>query len=181
MYGFGGPHCSVHSRAREGCRSVRNYESGEAEISGHADRGRDAVIRGQSDNDERVDASLTQILLKARSDKGAVHILAVDGLGGFGGCNGLNRVAGQAWAQEATRFYGIVNDVADGPPAASPSREEPADVRFRVRIIPLAITRIEKCLLDINNNERCRWRKPGHGNLRGSFAISHSSDSHYEL
>ena len=46
------------------------------------------------DDDERVDAILTQVSFQTRSDERAVYILAVDGFGRLRSRSGLDRIAG---------------------------------------------------------------------------------------
>ena len=96
MYSIRGTHPSVQRCPRESRSRIGNYESGEPEIAGHPGRSRNAVVRREPNQDERVDSIVAQIFFKARSNKSAVHMLAIDGLCGFGSRNRLNRIPGDS-------------------------------------------------------------------------------------
>jgi len=164
--GFGGAERSVQGRPGKSGGGIGDDVGGEAEVAGHARGGGDAVVGGESHEDECVDVVVVEIVLQGGSDEGAVHVFAIDGLGGMRRRERLNRVAWRLRAEEAVWLDGIVNDMADGPARVAPCGEEASDVRFCFGIVAFAPARIEKRLLNIDEDERGGLRELVHGEWR---------------
>jgi hypothetical protein len=164
MHSFRRADCAVEGWTGKACRRIRNHESRETEISGHPSSGGYAVIRGETNEDERVNAVVTQILFKIRSNETAVHMLAVDGLGRLRRRRGLNRVSGRLRSKQTIGFDRVVNDVPNRPAAVSPCCEQPGNVRFSIRIVAFTPARVKERLLNIDDNQRCGLRQLRHLN-----------------
>lgn len=149
---FRGTRGPIQRTPRKGRGRVGNHVRSETEISRHSRRSRNAMVRREPNDHERVNAILTKVFFKVRSNKSTVHVLTVNGFSSIGQGNRLNRMARHLWTQETVGLRRIMNDVSDRAPAASPGREKPRDVRLRLRIVSLPQTRIEERLLYVDDN-----------------------------
>jgi len=129
---------SVEATTRVCRRRVGDEPGLEAEVAGHAGRGRAAVVGGEAGDHDRLGAGVAQAPFEAGSDEGAVDELLDDGLARERRRLGLELERLGAAAEEALRRSALVPDVDDRGVRFAPGREQVGDPRLGVRVMKAA-------------------------------------------
>src|SRR5579859_6717045 len=150
---------TVQPGTREGRRRVR-YDIGiEPEVPRHAGRCGNAMICGEADNHQCVDALRPQIALEVCADEPAVHAFDVNRFAIQ--WNGFRHwvESGRTLPELTERRTGSVVYVVNGPVRASPSADQGGDVCFGVRVVSRSPVEVEESLLDIDHHQGGGGRK----------------------
>ena len=136
----------------------------EAQVAGHARGRRDAVIRGEPDDDQAATTGAPQIGLEGGPDEGAVDALLDHRLARDGSRLGLELVPGLAGPQRRGRIGRHVAHVHDRAPGRAPRAQQLGDALLQVRVVAPAPARLVEALLEIDDQEGGRMRFEGeHG------------------
>jgi hypothetical protein len=144
----------VGAGAIEGGCCVGDDVGLESQISGHPNRGRNAVIGRQPNDDQALDSPPSQVRFQSRANEGAIDPFAVNRLALLGNRLGLGFAARGSRSKGTGGARGVVVYVNDRGRHIAPDPQEQRDTGFSREIVARSPRRIVEPILHIDHDQR---------------------------